>query len=82
MLEPVRRDAPEEERPRPDIKKLRDLLEGPFGVKSLALTGLLVLAAFYTLYFGREFFLPIILALLLSFLLSPIVRFMKKLHIP
>jgi predicted PurR-regulated permease PerM len=82
MLEPIRRDAPEEERPRPDIKKLRDLLAGPFGIKSLALTGLFILASFYTLYFGRAFFLPLVLALLLSFLLNPIVRFLKNLHIP
>lgn len=84
MLESIRRDAPEEEpsRPRPDIKKLRDLLQGPFGIKSLALSGLFILAAFYTLYLGRAFFLPIILAVLLSFLLSPLVRWLKKLHIP
>ncbi len=82
MLDPIRKDASEEERPRPDIKKLRDLLQGPFGVKSLALSGLFILAAFYTLYLARAFFLPIILAVLLAFLLSPVVRWLKKLHIP
>src|SRR4051812_24552050 len=86
MLEPIRRDASdEEERPRPDrpdIRKLRDLLQGPFGVRSLALSGLLILACFYTLYFARAFFLPIVLALLLTFLLSPLVRGLKKLRIP
>lgn len=82
MIESIRRDPPEEERPRPNIAKLRDLLQGPFGIKSLALSGLFILAAFYTLYLGRSFFLPIVLALLLSFLLSPVVRGLKKLHIP
>jgi predicted PurR-regulated permease PerM len=82
MLEAIRRDPPEEERPRPDIKRLRDVLQGPFGIKSLALTGLFILALFYTLYLGRAFFLPITLAVLLSFLLHPIVRWLKKLHIP
>ncbi|MEA2603183.1 MAG: hypothetical protein QOF89_4175 [Acidobacteriota bacterium] len=95
MLEPIRRDDPDEERPRPDrpdirkpdvrkpdIRKLRDLLEGPFGVRSLALSGLLLLATFYTLYVARAFFLPIVLALLLSFLLTPVVRGLKKLRIP
>jgi predicted PurR-regulated permease PerM len=95
MLQPIRRDAPlapseekpekPEERPRPDrpdIRKLRDLLAGPFGVKSLALSGLLILACFYTLYFARAFFLPIVLALLLTFLLSPLVRGLKRLRIP
>jgi predicted PurR-regulated permease PerM len=82
MLEIIRRDPPEDEHPRPNLKKLRDVLQGPFGIKSIALTGLFILAAFYTLYFGRSFFLPIILALLLNFLLSPLVRFLKKLRIP
>jgi len=82
MLEAIRKETPEEELPRPDIRKLQDLLQGPFGVRSIALTGLFVLAVFYTLYFGRAFFLPIVLALLLSFLLSPVVRGLKKLHIP
>ncbi|HEY0554776.1 MAG TPA: AI-2E family transporter [Thermoanaerobaculia bacterium] len=79
-----RDDKPEDqdEAPRPDIRKLRDLLEGPFGIRSLALTGLFILASFYTLYFGREFFLPIVLALLLNFLFSPVVRWLKKIHIP
>src|SRR4051794_36867443 len=70
MLEAIRKETPEEELPRPDIKK------------SFALSGLFLLAAFYTLYFGRAFFLPIVLGLLLNFLLSPVVRGLKKLHIP
>ncbi|HEX9945725.1 MAG TPA: AI-2E family transporter [Thermoanaerobaculia bacterium] len=82
MLEAIRKEPPEEERPRPNIKRLRDLLQGPLGVRSLALTGLFTLALFYTLYLGRVFFLPITLAILLSFLLSPVVRWLKKLHIP
>src|SRR5436305_2430551 len=82
MLEAIRKETPEEEPPQPNVRKLHDLLQGPFGVRSLALNGLFVLASFYTLYFGRDFFLPIVLALLLSFLLSPVVRGLKKLHIP
>lgn len=82
MLEAIRKEPPQEERPRPDIKKLRDVLQGPFGIRSIALTGLFILALFYTLYLGRAFFLPIILAILLSLLLTPVVRLLKKLRIP
>lgn len=82
MLEAIRKEPPEEEYPRPNLRKLRDVLQGPLGVRSLSLTGLFFLAAFYTLYLGRSFFLPIVLAVLLSFLLSPVVRGLKKLHIP
>jgi predicted PurR-regulated permease PerM len=70
MLEAIRKETPEQELPRPDIKK------------SFALSGLFLLACFYTLYFGRAFFLPIVLSLLLNFLLSPVVRGLKKIHIP
>jgi predicted PurR-regulated permease PerM/methylmalonyl-CoA mutase cobalamin-binding subunit len=82
MLESLRPEPPPEERPRPDIKKLRNAFQGPFDIRSLALTGLFILASFYTLYLARAFFLPISLALLLNFLLSPVVRWLKKLHIP
>lgn len=82
MLKPLGPEAAGEDIPRPDIKKLRDLLAGPFGIKSWSLGGLLVLAAFFALYLARGFFLPLVLALLLSFLLSPLVRGMKKIHIP
>jgi predicted PurR-regulated permease PerM len=82
MLEAIRKEPAEEERPRPEVRRLREILQGSFSVRSFALTGLLILACFYTLYFGRAFFLPITLAALLSFLLRPLVRGLKKLHIP
>jgi predicted PurR-regulated permease PerM len=82
MLDAVRREPPPEERPQPNLKKLREVLQAPFGVRSIALTGLFVLAAFYTLYLARSFILPIVLALLLNFLLNPVVRGLNKLRIP
>lgn len=49
---------------------------------SVSLTGLFVLAVFYTLHLGRVFFLPIVVAVLLDFLLGPAVREMKRARIP
>ncbi len=47
------------------------------------LTGLFLLAIFYTLYFARQVILPVIIAILLNFLFSPAVRWMRrKLRIP
>jgi hypothetical protein len=43
-------------------------------IRSVALTGLFVLAVFYRLDLGRSFFVPLVLALLLSFLFSPLVE--------
>jgi predicted PurR-regulated permease PerM len=66
----------------PDLRKLDAALRDRMEVRSLALTGLLVLAVLYTLYFARAFLFPIILAVLLDFLLSPIIRSLKRVRIP
>ncbi len=50
--------------------------------ESIALKGLFVIASFYTLYFARALILPLILALLLNFLLRPVVRALTKIRIP
>ncbi len=50
--------------------------------RSVMITGLFILALFYTLYLARDFFLPIILAILLHFLLRPAVRLLKKARLP
>jgi predicted PurR-regulated permease PerM len=54
----------------------------PFDVRSIAVTGLFILAVFYTIYFMRSILLPMVLALLLSYLLRPIVRGLARLKIP
>jgi predicted PurR-regulated permease PerM len=66
----------------PDLNKLGDAFQGPTGIRSLALTGLFILACFYTLYFARDFFFPIVLAVVFMFLLSPLVRGLKRARIP
>jgi predicted PurR-regulated permease PerM len=62
--------------------RMQDLMRRPFDIRSLALTGLFVLAIFYTMYFMRSLLLPIVLALLLSYLLRPVVRGLARLHVP
>jgi predicted PurR-regulated permease PerM len=62
--------------------RIAELSQRPFDVRSIALTGLFILAVFYTIYFMRSILLPIVLALLLSYLLRPIVRGRAKLKIP
>jgi predicted PurR-regulated permease PerM len=73
--------TPDDELPRPNLERLKDAVRTPFG-GNLALTGLFVLAAFYTLYFARDFLLPIVLALLFNLLLSPFVRLLRRIHVP
>ncbi|WP_336491179.1 AI-2E family transporter [Methylobacterium nigriterrae] len=46
------------------------------GLLTLAV-GVVVIAA---LYFGREVFIPLVLAILLSFVLAPVVGFLRRIH--
>jgi predicted PurR-regulated permease PerM len=62
--------------------RIAELLQKPFDVRSISLTGLFILALFYTMYFMRSILLPIVLALLLSYLLRPIVRVLARAKIP
>ena len=66
---------------RPDLRKLGQALDR-IEIRSLAITGLFVLAVLYTLFFARAFLLPIVLAVLFDFLLSPIIRTLKRARIP
>jgi predicted PurR-regulated permease PerM len=66
----------------PDLGKLGQALRDRVEVRSIAITGLFVLAVFYTLFFARAFLFPIVLAVLLDFLLSPIIRTLKRARIP
>jgi predicted PurR-regulated permease PerM len=66
----------------PDLAKLGQALRDRVEVRSIATTGLFVLAVLYTLYFARAFLLPIVLAVLLDFLLSPVIRVLKRARIP
>src|ERR1041385_6655184 len=62
--------------------RIAEQLQKPFDIRSISLTGLFILAVFYTIYFMRSMLLPIILALLLSYLLRPIIRGLAHLKIP
>lgn len=57
-----------------------DLLERP-DPRTIALVGLFVLAVAYTLFFARSFLLPVAVAIFLDFLLSPVVRWLRKLRV-
>ena len=66
----------------PNIEKTAEVLGERRKVRSFALTGIFVLACFYTLYLAREFFIPVVFALIFSFLLTPFVRALKRAWIP
>ena len=52
------------------------------GGRGFVLTGIFIILAIYALYFGREFFMPVVLAFLFALTLTPIVRFLRKRGVP
>ncbi len=64
----------------PNLERTEDAIEGRRG-RSIEATVLTFLALMYTLYFAREFLIPIMFALLLNFLLSPLMRLLGRLRI-
>src|SRR5262249_62112164 len=67
---------------RPGLQEFRDIFHGTIDIRSVSITGIFLLSLLYSLYFARDFLLPVILAFVLSFLLSPAVRWMARLRIP
>lgn len=61
---------------------MAELLAKKFDIRSIALTGLFILAIFYTMYFMRAILLPLVLAVMLSYLLRPVVRAFSCAKIP
>ena len=49
---------------------------------SAAATAILAVIIIAMLYFGREIFVPIALAILLSFVLAPLVGILQRIHVP
>ncbi len=66
--------------PAPDIERTGRGLDAP-RTRSVEATVLTVLALLYSLYFARDFLVPIVFALLLNFLLSPLIRLLVRFRI-
>jgi predicted PurR-regulated permease PerM len=67
--------------PPPDTEKLAAAVTSP-GARSVGVTVVAVLAVFYALRVGRDFFLPVAFAFLLNLLFSPVIRWLKRARIP
>src|SRR4051812_46621839 len=64
----------------PDLTRTERAVESA-AVRSTSLVLLAVLGTLYTLYFARAFFIPIVFAVLLNFLLSPAIRALTRIRI-
>ena len=66
----------------PNARRLASLFGENADARHISLVGLFILALLYTLHLAQAFILPIVLAILLDFLLSPLVRALRRLRIP
>jgi predicted PurR-regulated permease PerM len=66
---------------RDNKQELRRILE-PLNIRSLALSGILLLLTLYTLKLASAFFIPVVLALLLNCLFASVIRGLARLRIP
>ncbi len=65
----------------PDLERTAQAIQGTRS-RSIEATVLTVLALLYTMYFARSFLIPIVFALLLNFLLSPLIRWLARYRLP
>src|ERR1700674_2993677 len=79
MPELLQKEAPIE-LPLPQV--VNEAVSSRSNIRSFSITGLFILAIFYTLYFAADFVLPVALALLMSLLLLPLVSLLSKARIP
>jgi predicted PurR-regulated permease PerM len=81
-VDPAVQAAPvDETAPAPDLARTGAAVKSSAG-RSIGVTVLAVLAILYTLFFARDFLLPVTIAVLLDFLFSPVVRALARLGVP
>ena len=66
--------------PTPDLRRTSTAL-GQLRRGQLQVTVLAVLALLYSMYFARQFLIPVVFALVLNFLLSPVLRALARWHL-
>lgn len=76
-----RPNGPQQGETKTEAPKLQPIRK-PTNVTAIAVLGLFILSLFYTFYLAREFFLPVILAWMLSLIFKPLVRILEKIGIP
>lgn len=66
----------------PEVEPKSPSLPAAVRIQSVAVSGLFVLAALYTIYFAKAILMPLVAAMILYFVLWPVVRLLTRLRIP
>ena len=75
-------ETPDEESEKPLLTDIADFLKNTKAILPLAVLGIFLLGFIAFLQFAKPFVMPILLAMILSFLLKPIVNVLGKIKIP
>ncbi len=74
---------PESKTPSPQESESSQVtIEAPVNIRSAALTAILVLATIFLLQYAQPVLIPFVLAVLISYMLTPIVTWLQRLWIP
>ncbi|MEO6181800.1 MAG: AI-2E family transporter, partial [Verrucomicrobiota bacterium] len=74
-------EAKVEVSPPPALTDLTDFLNRTRATVPLAILGIFLIGIIYLIHFARPFLMPVVLALLLNFLLKPVVRLLARIKI-
>ena len=67
---------------RTDLSAMGRLFFGPRAISAIAITGVFLLGLLAFLYLAKPFLMPVLIALVLSFVFRPVVRTLKTVGIP
>src|SRR5262245_21602631 len=80
---PANTDLPAGSAPAPPQSGAPHLRDVPIpNPRTVIQSGIFILMVFYTLYFTREIFVPITLAVFLYLMFQPLMRLMGRWHVP
>ena len=65
-----------------DDEEATTTVAAPVGIRSLSLTVIAIVAAVFALQYGKQFFIPLVISVLVSYALDPVVSWCAKRGVP
>jgi predicted PurR-regulated permease PerM len=65
-----------------DDEETTTTVSSPIGIRSLSLTVLAIVATIFALQYGKQFFIPLVISVLVSYALDPVVSWFAKRGVP
>ena len=65
-----------------DDEETTTTVSAPIGIRSLSLTVIAIVAAVFALQYGKQFFIPLVISVLVSYALDPVVSWCAKRGVP